>query len=73
MTKATIRDYEPGDLGRVLDLWDRADESGEAGGLTLDQAVDVMSSGPSATVVAEIEGDIVGSVIGSSSAAIGWV
>src|SRR5512139_525174 len=73
VAKATIRDYEPGDLGRVLDLWGRADESGEAGGLTLDQAVDLMSSGPSATVVAEIEGDIVGSVIGSSSAAIGWV
>ena len=73
MTKATIRDYEPGDLGRVLDLWRRADESGEAGGLTLDQAVDLMNSGPSATVVAEIEGEIVGSVIGSSSAAIGWV
>jgi hypothetical protein len=69
VTKATIRDYEPGDLGRVLDLWGRADESGDAGGLTLDQAVDLMSSGPSATVVAEIEGDIVGSVIGSSSAA----
>ena len=30
-------------------------------------------SGPSATVVAEIEGEIVGTVIGSSSAAIGWV
>ena len=73
VTKATIRDYEPGDLGRVLDLWGRADESGEAGGLTLDQAVDLMNSGPSATVVAEIEGEIVGTVIGSSSAAIGWV
>ena len=73
VAKATIRDYEPGDLGRVLDLWGRADESGEAGGLTLDQAVDLMTSGPAATVVAEIEGDIVGSVIGSSSAAIGWV
>jgi len=56
-----------------LDLWGRADQSGEAGGLTLDQAVDLMTSGPAATVVAEIEGDIVGSVIGSSSAAIGWV
>ena len=32
-----------------------------------------MNSGPSATVVAEIEGEIVGTVIGSSSAAIGWV
>ena len=46
---------------------------GDAGGLTLDQAVDLMNSGPSATVVAEIEGEIVGTVIGSSSAAIGWV
>ena len=70
--ESEIRDYEPGDLGRVLDLWGRADESGEPG-LTLDQAVDLMNSGPSATVVAEIEGEIVGTVIGSSSAAIGWV
>ena len=32
-----------------------------------------MTSGPAATVVAEIEGDIVGTAIASSSAAIGWV
>jgi len=73
MTNATTRDFEPGDLGRVLDLWARADEPTGAGGLTLDQAVDLMTSRPAATVVAEIEGDIVGTVIASSSAALGWV
>jgi transitional endoplasmic reticulum ATPase len=73
VTKAAIRDYEPGDLGRVLDLWARAAEPAEAGGLTLDQAVDLMSSSSAVSVVAEIEGDIVGSAIGSSSAAIGWI
>ncbi|MFN8163697.1 MAG: AAA family ATPase [Solirubrobacterales bacterium] len=73
MTKATIRDYQPEDLGRVLDLWSRAGDAEGVGGLTVDQAVDLMTSSPSAAVVAEIEGDIVGSAIGSSSAAIGWV
>lgn len=67
-----IRPYEHSDLGRVLQLWERAD--GRHGGdLSTDEAVDLMHSDPAVTLVAESDGELVGMALGSSSAAVGWV
>jgi transitional endoplasmic reticulum ATPase len=70
---ATIRPYRAEDLGRVLDLWQRQDDERAQPGLTLDQAVDLLHSGPAIALVADREGEIVGAVLGSSAAAIAWV
>ena len=67
----TIRPYQHQDLGRVLQMWDRL--NGHAGCLTTDQAVDLLQSDPAVTLVAELEGELVGMALGSTSAAIGWV
>ena len=72
--KATIRPYRPEDLGHVLQLWERTGgPEQEPDGLTIDQAVDLMNSGPTITLLAEIEGEAVGMVIGSASSAVGWL
>ena len=72
--RAAIRDYRPEDLPRVLDLWQR---SGllpvGADGLTLDQALDLMGSAPSVTLVAELEGEVVGVAIGMAASVVGWI
>ena len=71
---STIRPYEHRDLGRVLQLWERSGgESGGGGGLTVDEAVDLMNGDGSITLVAEVEGEIVGMALGSASSAVGWV
>ena len=72
--KATIRPYQPADLGRVLQLWERAGEVGDGpGGLTVDQAVDLIQSDSAFVLVAEIEGELVGMALGTTASAIGWV
>ena len=72
--RAAIRDYRSDDLARVLDLWQR---SGllpvGADGLTLDQAVDLMGSAPAVTLVAELEGEVVGVAIGTAASVVGWI
>lgn len=72
--KATIRPYDSRDLGPVLKLWEQTlDPSLAADGLTVDQAVDLMSSGSAVALVAEIDAEIVGMTVGATSAALGWV
>lgn len=72
--KATIRPYQPADLGRVLQLWERAEEVGDGpGGLTVDQAVDLIQSDSAFALVAEIQGELVGMALGTTASAIGWV
>lgn len=72
--RAAIRDYRPEDLPRVLDLWQRSGVLPVgADGLTLDQAVDLMGSGPAVTLVAELEGDVVGMAIGTAPSVVGWI
>lgn len=70
---ATIRGYEPGDLGRVLQLWERTGASEREGRLTLDQAVDLIGSEQAVTMIAEIEGELVAVAIGSGTSAVGWL
>ena len=72
--RASIRDYRPEDLPRVLDLWQRSGVLPVgADGLTLDQAVDLMGSGPAVTLVAELESDVVGVAIGTATSVVGWI
>jgi AAA+ superfamily predicted ATPase len=70
----TIRAYQSGDLASILRLWER---SGlvpvGADGLTLDQAVELISSGVASTLVAERNGEVVGVAMGSVTAAVGWI
>src|SRR5207248_1311243 len=72
--RASIRAYEPSDLSSILRLWE---ESGSvpvgSDGLTLDQAVELISSGIASTLVAERDGAVVGIAVGSVAAAVGWI
>ena len=72
--RATVRPYEPHDLASILRLWD---QSGWVpvgpDGLTLDQAVELISSGAASTLVAERDGELVGVAVGSVAAATGWI
>ena len=72
--RGTIRAYQPGDLVSILRLWE---QSGlvpvGADGLTLDQAVELISSGMAATLVAEHADELVGVAVGSVIAAVGWI
>ena len=71
---AAIREYKPEDLGRVLQLWERTGANGGGdGALTLDQSVDLLTSDGAAALVAEVAGEMVGMVLGSSVAAVGWI
>lgn len=71
---ATIRPYRAQDLGRVLRLWQQCEPVMAGDGLTVDQAVDLMSSDQAEALVAEgSTGDIVGVAVGESSVVVGWV
>ncbi len=72
--RATIRPYEPGDLSAILQLWEHAGcvPVGHDG-LTLDQAVELMTSNPGSTLVAELDGEMVGVAIAGVVAAVGWI
>ena len=72
--KATIRPYRAQDLGRVLRLWEVPTPLTAGDGLTVDQAVDLINSDSSVTVVAEeAAGEIVGLAVGEMSAVVGWI
>ena len=70
----TIRPYEASDLSRILQLWQRMGfiPLGRDS-LTLDQAVELMSSNPALTLVAEREDEVVGVAIGGVVGGVGWI
>lgn len=71
---ATIRPYRPQDLGRVLRLWQQSEPPAAGDGLTVEQAVDLIASERSETLVAEgSTGDLVGVVVGEASTVVGWI
>jgi transitional endoplasmic reticulum ATPase len=73
-TRATIRAYQAEDLSRILQLWQWTDSLPVGpDGLTVDQAVELIVSGSTVTLVAEAEGELVGMVVGSAVAAVGWI
>src|SRR5512132_4248258 len=70
----TVRAYRAEDLGRILQLWERAGYVPLGpDGLTVDQAVDLMASGPAITLVAATDEGVVGMVAGAAIGAVGWI
>ena len=68
----TIRTYQPRDLSPILRLWEHEASAG-SDRLTLDQAVELISSGSAIGLVAERDGEVVGVALGSVAAAVGWI
>jgi hypothetical protein len=72
VVRETIRAFEPRDLSSILRLWERSVPVG-SDGLTLDEAVELIGSGAASTLVAERDGEVIGVVLGSVAAAVGWI
>ncbi len=71
---ATIRPYGHGDLSPILQLWERAGRTtGGPDGLALDQAVELMTSEASSTLVALRGDDVIGVAIGSVAGPLGLI
>lgn len=71
---AIIRPYQPEDLGPVLKLWERtAPPASAGGGLTVDEAVDLLQADEAVALVAEQEGEIVGMALGVIPAVVGVI
>jgi transitional endoplasmic reticulum ATPase len=71
---ATVRPFEQEDLGRVLQLWEeRRWLPIGPDGLTIDQAVEFLRAGESVALVAEADGELVGTAVGAVVGAVGWV
>jgi transitional endoplasmic reticulum ATPase len=71
---ATVRDYSPEDLTGVFDLWQRSGSLPVGpDGLTVDQAVQLMGSSSAEALVAVIEGDVVGLVVGTAASPVGTI
>jgi len=69
---AVVRDYRPGDLGQVLQLWQQAGGFG-AEGLALEQAVELLGEASAFAVVAEADNQLAGAVLAAASAGFGWI
>ena len=69
-----VRLFEPGDLGRVIALWEAAG-SAPVGpdGLTVDQLIELVSSEGAMTLLAESSGEVVGMAIGTAAATSGRI
>lgn len=71
---ATVRDYSPEDLTGVFDLWQRSGSLPVGpDGLTVDQAVQLMGSSSAEALVAVIEGEVVGLVVGTAATPVGTI
>jgi transitional endoplasmic reticulum ATPase len=69
-----IRRYRDGDLGRIVELCHREGLVHEGpDGLTIDDVADLVTSGTTETLLAELDGQLDGLAIGSASGAIGTV
>ena len=72
--KATVRPYVSQDLGRVLHLWHQPASLAAGDGISLDQAVELLSSEAAVALVAEEGGGgIVGLAMGQAAAVMGWI
>ncbi len=72
--KTSTRPYRAQDLGRILRLWEAPASVIAGDGLTVEQAVDLISADSSVTIVAEAEaGEIVGVAVGEQAAVVGWI
>jgi hypothetical protein len=69
-----VRAYQPTDLGHVLTLWERTDSIPIGpDGLSVDQAIDLMASEATMTVLAETDGRVVGMALGVVAGVVGWL
>lgn len=67
-----VRAFEPEDLAAALDLWHRTTPAGAtAGGLTIDQTVDLLREPGSVALVAEHAGRLAGLALASASSVVG--
>lgn len=69
----TVRSYHQGDLGRVVALCNAANSASRAGGLAIDDVVELVSAATTETLLAERDGELVGMAIGSAQGAIGAI
>ncbi len=69
-----VRPYHPTDLGQVLDLWERTGliPTGPDG-LSVDQAIDLMASEQTMTMLAETDGRVTGMALGLVTGVVGWL
>jgi transitional endoplasmic reticulum ATPase len=72
--RALIRRYVHGDLSGVLQLWEAAGcvPRGDDG-LGVDEAVELLASEQALALVGELEGGIVGMVLGTAAPPIAWI
>jgi transitional endoplasmic reticulum ATPase len=69
-----VRAFEQQDLGRVLQLWeDRGWLPVGPDGLTVEQAVEFLRSDGPVALLAEAEGELVGTAVGVTAGAVGWL
>lgn len=69
-----IRPYLARDLGEILQLWERTGSLPQgADGLSVDQAVDLLTSERSIAVVAEDDRGLLGMGLGAASGVVGWI
>lgn len=70
----SIRDYQPSDLADVLQLWQRTGALPFGGdGLSVDQAVELMSSQAAVALIAEDDRGVVGSAIASTMGVVATI
>jgi AAA+ superfamily predicted ATPase len=71
---ASIRLYQPQDLGEVLQLWQRTGALPVGSdGLTVDQAVDLLGADTTVALVAEDDRGLLGMTLASAAGVVGWI
>jgi transitional endoplasmic reticulum ATPase len=69
-----IRSYQDGDLGRVVGLCERKDvRREEVGGSIVDDVAALATSDATETLLAEVDGEVAGVAIGSTTGAVGTI
>lgn len=67
-----IREYRDGDLGRIVGLCEREGLVADAAdGLTVDDVVNLLAASGTQTLVAEVDGEVAGFVMGSVTGTVG--
>ena len=65
-----VRPFEPRDLTRVVELWERA---GHRGALTVDEAVELLRTDSAVGLVAESNGRLGAVVVATAAGGLGWI
>ena len=65
-----VRPFDPRDLARVVELWEHARAPG---GLTVDEAVELLRSDAAIGLVAETDGTVSAAVVATVVGGVGWI